>query len=391
MFLSTLLVATQLQTATPAPPATPAAPPASAPPAAPPETSAPVVRVGPDDGVSVQSADGNFLVRGGILIQGRYELRAGDSGLTGSAFDVHMVRPQLSGHLLRPWIRFFVQPELAGPSPRLLDLQLDVQPHEAIGLRVGQFVTPFSRAFLVPVPVLQFPDLSIANNFFRADRDTGAMLFGTPCGGRLEYYAGVFNGNGIDRSGNDNHDMLWMARLVVSPLGPMPYTETPGLSPHPAQVSFGLNAYVNNVTPTQQVLDTDTGMLVTRRLPDQLVTTVGADVAIHAGPWMLQAEGYFRHTRRADGSAQQAWGGYAQTGLFVLPKLELAERVSLVAPDASVSRDLVTASETQGTWYLLGNHLKLHLRYTLLHADSPTTLAPVGFTHALTAQIQTSF
>lgn len=73
-----------------------------------------------------------------------------------------------------------------GASPRLLDLELTAQPVAEVGLRVGQVLTPFSRTFYTPVPKLLFPDFSLANDAFRADRDTGVMAFGTPLEGRVE-------------------------------------------------------------------------------------------------------------------------------------------------------------------------------------------------------------
>lgn len=351
---------------------------------------APQVRVGPEDGLNVSSADGNFALRFGALIQTRYEARWFDGRLSASSFEMRAARPQIRGHIFRPWIRFFVQPEIAN-MPRLLDLQIDVQPSEAIGLRIGQFLTPFSREFMTPGSLLQFPDYAVANSIFRADRDTGAVVYGTPFGGRFEYYAGVFNGNGINRNGNDNRSMLWMGRIVLSPLGRVEYTETPGLTPGPFRFSIGLNAYYNTVTLTEQVVDPMTSMLATHRIGDQNIVTGGIDFAMHFGRWMFQAEGYYRRTSGVDGSWHDAWGCYAQTGLFVSPRFELAGRLNIVDLDSIHDGGVIAGAEAQAAYYLLGNHLKIALRYMALYGETTTPVTPAGTSHGLTLQGQVWF
>ena len=49
-------------------------------------------------------------------------------------FRVPVVRPQLRGNVLRPWITFLVQPELAG-TPRLLDAEVTKSPSPWFGVR----------------------------------------------------------------------------------------------------------------------------------------------------------------------------------------------------------------------------------------------------------------
>jgi hypothetical protein len=379
--LVSVLVA-QLTGGTPAPPPSP--------------TLRPVMRISPEDGIKIQTPDGNFTAALGMVAQMAYDLdlsrrASGHFGVIGSNFNVRIVRPYLQGNILRPWIRYLIQPELAN-TPHLLDLQVDVQPIEALGLRVGQFRTPFSRTFLAPIALLQFFDFSFANTFFRGDRDTGAMLFGSPLDGRIEYFAGVFNGNGVDRGGNDNADMMWVARLAVSPLGAVAYDETPALQArNPPRFSVGVNGYVNRRAVTSQVIDAETQMLVTRNDGTQQLLTGGVDVAVRAGPWALQAEGYYRRTWPPSGTAFNAWGGYAQTSVLFLQWLELAERVSLLAPDTR-QRNLAVGGDTQLNFYVLGNHLKAALRYTLLHTDAPTAgVATAGYTHTITAQGQVAF
>ncbi|MBX3252343.1 MAG: hypothetical protein KF901_34535, partial [Myxococcales bacterium] len=181
-----------------------------------------------DKGVGVASADGNDVLGVHLLVQARYEHVEGDRPRE-DGFRVALARPALRGVAFRKWLSYFVQWELAGASPSLLDAEVVVQPVPEVGLKVGQFLTPFSREFLVPPGALLFPDFSPSNVLFRDNRDTGAMVLGRAFDGRLEYYAAAVNGNGINRGGNDNAELEWVSRVAVNVFGQNPYTEMPQL------------------------------------------------------------------------------------------------------------------------------------------------------------------
>jgi len=359
------------------------------------EHAEPDVEVGfsPDDGADVRTPDRAWSLRVGLLVQMRYQLSSTPDPTQESTFVVRMVRPALRGTVLAPWIRFFVQPELAGPSARLLDLEVDLVPHEAIGLRVGQFLTPFSRTFTTPVPRLLFPDFAQANEVFRADRDTGAMLHGAPFAGVLEYAVGVFDGNRIDRGGNDDERMMYMARVAVSPLGAVSADETPHLGAHtPFRFSVGANGYLGETTLVETATDPVTGASVTTRTLEEN-QTAGADLQIRWETLVLQAELYYRATHLADGTERDAIGGYAHAAwMFFWPWLDVAARVSVVDSDLGSAADLQTVYEAMVTFYALGNHLKLSLRYAAATSERARPMIVAGATvHSGTAQLQLQF
>lgn len=358
------------------------------------EEALPDVQLGfsPDEGAYLRTPDRAWSLDIHLLVQFRYQLSSTPEPAAESAFLVRMVRPQLRGTVLAPWIHFFVQPELAGSNARLLDAQVDLTPHEAIGLRVGQFLTPFSRTFTTPVPRLLFPDFAQANDYFRADRDTGAMVYGKPLEARLEYYVGVFNGNGIDRGGNDDERMMYMARLVASPLGAVSQDETPQLGAHtPFRFSIGVNGYLGEATRSADVLDPVTGTTTTTRSLEES-QTFGADLQVRWDTLSLQAEVYYRATHFADGRENDALGGYAHAAwMFWWPWLEVAARVSVLDTNLATGADLQTVCEGMLSVYGLGNHLKLNLRYSATIQEQ-TTRVPGGTpVHAGTAQLQLMF
>ncbi|MDQ3034163.1 MAG: OprO/OprP family phosphate-selective porin [Myxococcota bacterium] len=260
----------------------------------------------PDEGAYVRTHDRAWSVRLGLLLQFRYQLSTTPAPSDESEFIVRVVRPQLRGTVLVPWVRFLIQPELAGASARLLDMQIDIQPHEAIGLRVGQFPTPFSRTFTTPVPALLFPDFAQANDCFRADRDTGAMLYGAPFGGVLEYFVVAFDGNRINQGGNDDDRMMYMARIVASPLGAVSADETPQLGAHvPFRFSIGVDGYLGEATATDTTTDPITGAAITTRSLEES-QTVGADFQVRWETLSVQAEIYRRCTRDSSRSMRSA-------------------------------------------------------------------------------------
>ncbi len=331
----------------------------------------------------LHSKDDRFTLRIGAQLQVRYTASDADIKAQRNAFNVQEIRPQIRATIGKPWITVFIQAELAN-TPQALDLELTVQPVPEFGIKAGQFLTPFSRTFYTPVPKLLLQDYSIANTFFRADRQTGAMAFGTPLADKLEYYAGGFNGNRIDQSGNDDDQMLFVGRIAANPLGAVAYDETPALAgAQPFRLALGANAYYGRVPPTPVTvpaypLPTDTTpTLVANAAPGRDKTaTFGADVAMHVGLATFQAEFYYRDLAPAGASPHvQGNGGYAHASCFVYyPYFEVVGRVNYFDPDRRVKGDHTLAYDGAVNVYGFGNNLKLNLRYTRF--DDPA--APPG-------------
>jgi hypothetical protein len=213
------------------------------------------------DGLGFKTATNEFAIEAGVLSQIRFDLTWNGPRFVEDGFNVLMARPYLKVRAFNDRVRFFVQPELGTASPKLLDLEVSWQPSPAFGIKVGQFLTPFSRALLTPIPHLQFQDFSRVNQKFRAGRDTGAMVYGAPAGGIFEYYAGAFNGNGIDRGGNDDTSIMGISRVAVNPLRPVPYEETPSLrGAVPFGFAIGFNGIADRAHPTKQQTNTTTEM-----------------------------------------------------------------------------------------------------------------------------------
>lgn len=375
---------------------TAAAPPAIAAPAPPPPSRSPLPSVVPfaslEKGMGITSADRSYSVGVHMLFQTRYE-HVGKDGGRDDGFKIVMARPSLRGVVFWNWIAYFVQFELAGPSASLLDAEIVVQPAPELGLKVGQFVTPFSREFLVPPGALLLPDFAPSNILFRNGRDVGATLLGSLFDQRIEYWAGAVNGNGINRPSNDNAQLEWFGRVATNAIGKPAYSEIPSLTGEAASLTFGVNASYADVEQTTSTLDPQTGAVTTTKLGSSPTTKLGFDAWTHVGPLSLQIEGYSRTVQAVSGGARKvARGGFAQAGLFVLPRtLQLAVRGDLVDADATRDSPLDRRVDVGLNYYLRANHLKLGARYAW--ADSPNGLAPSvkGTSNTATLQAQLWF
>ncbi|HSN99296.1 MAG TPA: hypothetical protein VLS89_13465, partial [Candidatus Nanopelagicales bacterium] len=343
------------------------------------------------EGLGFRTSEDRFALDAGVLAQVRGDATLNGGELMSDGFTVLTARPYLRARAYHEQVRFFVQPELGTATPKLLDLEITWQPIPEIGLKVGQFLTPFSRAYFTPLPLLQFQDFSRVNERFRAGRDTGAMLLGSAGKGRLEYYAGAFNGNGIDRGGNDDTSLMGIARIAVNPVRQMPYDETPSLrGPVPFGIELGVNGIADRAHPTREEPDPTTGEPVTVELPAETRLTVGADIAVAWGGFTFLTEGYTRLIRPEEGDQKRGFGAYAQAGYFVIPqRLELAARAGWMNPVTSKPDDEERSVEAQVNGYVVGNHLKMGARYQLLHLDAPSADGfQAGNNHRLLFHVQ---
>jgi len=342
-----------------------------------------------DDGAGVKFGD-TFSVYAHLLSWQRFEARF-DDGPGQAQFAVPYARPALRGNILFPSIKYFAQAELAG-TPRLLDLELNFNPIPEINIKIGQFVTPFTRQFLTPPMFLAFPEFAPSNVFFRDDRQTGLELSGKLFGGRLEYYGAVTNGNGIDKP-NDNAKLALIGRLAWN-LFPTSaaYRESPLFYDKKPNLSIGFNASYNDLERTKSSIDPATNKVATENLGSVPVRNIGVDLAAHGGPVALQSEFYAGWNRDAALADYTSVGGYAQVTAFVWPKrVQLGARGDILDPDTRTHAGLTRQLAGLAALYLYGDHLKLQARYAYTDARAQSTYAPAGKSHSLIVQTQLFF
>ena len=135
------------------------------------------------------------------------------------SFSIPRARLSLAARLVKN-VRFRIQVD-GVKSPALIDAILDVQFKPYLGLRVGQYYVPFSLESTTSDSELDtilrsqvVIALAPGRDINSQGRDIGAMLTGRSS--IVEYYAGVFNGAGINKlDTNKNKDVS--ARVILRP------------------------------------------------------------------------------------------------------------------------------------------------------------------------------
>ena len=89
-------------------------------------------------------------------------------------------------------------------------------------VKLGQYKVPFGLQELISSGSQQLVDRSLVSNAYFRGRDTGVSVWGVLGNNKLEYRAGLFNGNGLTRSANDNDKFQYNARLSFQPNGAVP-------------------------------------------------------------------------------------------------------------------------------------------------------------------------
>jgi phosphate-selective porin OprO/OprP len=174
---------------------------------------------------------------------------------------------------------------------------------------------PFGRQQLTSSGNQQFVDRSLVSDEYERGRDIGVSVQGAVWNNKLEYRAGVFNGNGLNRPSNDNDKLQYNARLMWQPNGAQVlaqrawvsgalYSEADFESTTVPLYAFGLNFESNNFHRTT------TG-------DDLKSTIVGVDGLYKFKGFSATGE-YFLRTRRPETAAKfDSNGGYLQAGMML--------------------------------------------------------------------------
>jgi len=171
------------------------------------------------------SAQENVKVSG--FLQSGYTID--DNDANNNTFYIKRARMSLSGNLFNESpkkVDYKLQVDFAG-TPKLIDLWVKYAFNEHIGIQFGQAKTPlaFENSEYAPVK-LEFIDYSlVTRNLAMANgctgRDLGVQVYGKFFSqgdySLLTYQAGFFNGNGINKS-DDNNGKNLIGRVMINPV-----------------------------------------------------------------------------------------------------------------------------------------------------------------------------
>jgi phosphate-selective porin len=271
------------------------------------------------------------------------------------SFSIPRARLTLSGGLVKN-VRFKIQID-GVKSPALIDAMLDVQFKPYFGLRVGQYYVPFSLENTTSDSDLDLINRSQVVNSLAPGRDIGAQ--GRDIGGMLmgkysifEYYAGVFNGAGINRL-DTNKDKDVSARLIVRPV---------------RGLAVGGSLYGGRYSATQGA------PAVTRN-------KAGLEAVFTTGALCLKGEFI---SAKDDLTSKSGW--YAQgTYDFLKRKFQAAARWDTLDPNLDLGENRLDNFTLGGTWFIW-EKTKLMVNYILSRAEGQGTT-----NQTLAVQFQAAF
>ncbi|HET7291461.1 MAG TPA: porin [Vicinamibacteria bacterium] len=291
-----------------------------------------------------------------------------------STFKIRRAKTQLEGWFWKREIQFELQIGWAGSDATggsatfsgLEDalLNWDASKSGAFMVQVGQFKVPFGRQELTSSERQQFVDRSILSGEFTRSRDVGVQVWGRVASDKLEYRAGVFNGNGRNRPINDNDKLQYDARLTFEPFGPVGYSESDFESKDRPLVALALEFEDND---NARATSAPPGGFVAN-FHD---TTFGADVVLKYRGFSAYGELFLRERDPEQGESFDSDGYVIQSGCFLKRDVfELAFRYASWDPSDATPGDDQTEIGGAANYYFLKHRLKLQADYRSVDDDA---------------------
>ena len=324
------------------------------------------VRASASEGFHVESADGRFGLSLGLLGQLVFSVEQNEpEGPVEPVFALPWARLMFQGNLWGKRVHWQLQPEFSG-TPRLLDARAIVRIHPAFQILAGQYRPWLNRGFRVNLPLLVMPDRGVVHDEFRVDRDIGVTVFGRPWDGRLEYYLGVMNGEGVfGRIAESNSQPLVTARVVAAPLGAVSYSQTTAAETDddlPLRFAISANAATNEITQNRTATDPVTGEVIPAPSVDLRTIHAGGDVKIQGWRMVAHGEGFWRRGETSDGQRSEGWGAYGQVSIVAWRRRLLPGiRAGVMRAEGEAAAH-IPIEPGLGVFFH-GNNAKLSLRY----------------------------
>ncbi|MBP3299300.1 MAG: porin [Muribaculaceae bacterium] len=248
----------------------------------------------------------------------------------------------------------------------------DIRPKEAIGVRIGKFKTPFSHAYLTTLGETLFPvmptsltapvilpySLNAVTPHIGTGFDLGVEVHGM-FAKKFGYQVGIFNGTGADINmatktfSDDWHipSLLYAARLTWQPFGVMPASQG---SPRDLKINkmlVGISGSLNVESENESTND----------------FRLGAEFSWLKDRWYFGAEFYYMHVgftkRQKIDKSYDYYGGYAQAGYFITPKLQGALRYDIFERNSSGKGGLLNMPAIGVNYFFDKINLKLQGMY----------------------------
>jgi phosphate-selective porin OprO/OprP len=151
----------------------------------------------------------------------------GAKGDDKGSFRIRRAKFKLEGWARKAWLTYEFQLNIPGVSGSnagaiLEDASIDVDATKGrnrFRIKFGQFKPGWSRQEMTSSGSQSFVDRSTVSNQYARGRETGLALWGATANNKIEWRAGISNGNGLTPSANDNDAFQYNARVMYQPSG----------------------------------------------------------------------------------------------------------------------------------------------------------------------------
>lgn len=305
-----------------------------------------------------------LTVNGLVQVQGDFGDKGDSRGNANDRIRLRRVRLGAAGRFLEEF-DFKVEGEYVGTSTTLTDAYINWNHFVWANVKAGQFKSPYGYEFLASDPKLYTIERTLGSDRLTLNRQVGVQVAGDFFEKQLSYAAGVFNGNGLNTTTNDNGKFLYMSRLSGVPWQGKLFGQA-------TKWSVGIDGF--NSKDTALTMASDFG-LTSNAFTGQRFGA-GADTQLVFGGFELWTE-YLRVTfkptdlKPAADFYADAW--YLQATYFVLPKaLQAAVKYDEFDPNDKKIGDVVGTYTFGVNWFLKGDDIKLQCNYLLSDMPSPT-------------------
>jgi phosphate-selective porin OprO and OprP len=301
-------------------------------------------------------------------------------GQSKPSFRIRRAKTSFEGWFWKKELTYELQLSWAGPEAGastqtpLEDALLtwDASKKGSFKITIGQFKVPLGRQEMTSSGKLQFADRSLLNAEFTRGRDIGIQFSGRLAKDKVEYFAGVFNGNPASRPSNDNTKLQYNLRVSFEPFGKVAYSEVAFEAWEKPLLAIAGQFENNDLSGATNLTDLET-------------TVVGADLMYKYKGFSLFAEYYNRKrtleavsgtSSNTSGAATRSSGSYHSNGYSIeagfflkRDKIEVAARYAAYDPSDQVPSNI--RHETGGAlnYFILKHTLKVVADFRALRDD----------------------
>ncbi len=294
---------------------------------------------------------------------------AGDSQ---GSFRIRRAKLKFEGWFYKPYLQYEVQTNWPAISTANLNGYLEdaninwdvTKGKKQFMVKLGQYKVPFGLQELVSSGSQQLVDRTLVSNLYSRGRDTGVSVWGVLGANKFEYRAGIFNGNGLTRSVNDNAQFQKNVRVTFQPNGAVPLGTYSGA--HQSESDFESKALGKPIFTINAAFEENDLSFVATDLKTNLKSTLyTVDMMLkHRGFSATAAYFWGEREPQEINETFDTSGWYAQAGYFLKPeKWEFAFRYGEQDPSDLIGPDKITEIRGGFNYFYARHALKVQLDY----------------------------